>query len=396
MQPLTGYNACNLFTISEAVTVTGTVAVTNGSANVVGTGSNFTAWIVGDKILLPDTNWYTILTITDATHLAISVNYPGSNATGQTYNMQRINYPVKLTIYKSTGTNAANKLYAADQSLLWPTQAPWDFRFTESDGTSLLYHYRSYYDTTSGIWWITVDSLIAGTAFTGYVHVGNASATDGSDIANTFAAGDNFERGNDGDTVGGSWTETGAHCHISTTHFTEGSRGLKLVNNGSACTFPKTAVTIADYAINAMLYKETAAIYISPMNHGNGTKLCGMCVGRANANNIYYYTTSWQDSGVAVTPAAWNEIEIRNINFTAGTFDIWLNGAVAKSGAGMQTAAGYVNIIGTDLSTAAGVCWWDSFIIRKFRANEPTWSATWGGWEYYHPRVDSYSQILAQ
>ena len=62
----------------------GTVAVTNGSAAVVGTGTAFTtALAVGDSVNIVD-EIFTVSVITDATHLTLDSTYAGSTASGLT------------------------------------------------------------------------------------------------------------------------------------------------------------------------------------------------------------------------------------------------------------------------------------------------------------------------
>ena len=206
MGTLSGWAYRKSVTVSENVTVTGTIAVTNGSAAIVGTGSNFTSWSVGDKIQCPDTNWYTIATITDATHLTISVTYPGSNASGQAYDMQRINYQVKLTVYSGAGTDSTGVIYLNSHCSNWPT----DILFTLSDGTTTAGadFWREVNTTTSGTWWLEANSISANpNGFHGYVYYGKIDAADASSIANTFITGDDFKRA-DSATVGNGWTET--------------------------------------------------------------------------------------------------------------------------------------------------------------------------------------------
>lgn len=82
--------------INENITPTGTISVTQGSATVTGSGTNFNYWSAGDKILLPDGNWYSINSIASATSLTISQNYPSASASGKTYGMMRCNYPIKI------------------------------------------------------------------------------------------------------------------------------------------------------------------------------------------------------------------------------------------------------------------------------------------------------------
>lgn len=65
---------------------TGTVAVTNGSPNVVGTNTAWTASMVGKRFRV-DSNgvWYTILSVTNATNLVLTENYSGVTASGEAY-----------------------------------------------------------------------------------------------------------------------------------------------------------------------------------------------------------------------------------------------------------------------------------------------------------------------
>jgi hypothetical protein len=68
---------------------TGTVAVTNGSATLTGTG---TAWIanvkVGDAVHLPDARVYEVLTVNSNTSITLRTNYLGSTASAQIYAIQ--------------------------------------------------------------------------------------------------------------------------------------------------------------------------------------------------------------------------------------------------------------------------------------------------------------------
>lgn len=66
---------------------TGTIAVTNGSANVVGTGTTFTSGMVNKRIVIGGV-WYTIATFTDATHIALATNYAGATDSGLSYAMK--------------------------------------------------------------------------------------------------------------------------------------------------------------------------------------------------------------------------------------------------------------------------------------------------------------------
>lgn len=63
---------------------TGTIAVSNGSTSVVGTGTSWTAGMAGRSILLKDF-WYTISSVTDSTHLVVTDSYTSSTIAGYSY-----------------------------------------------------------------------------------------------------------------------------------------------------------------------------------------------------------------------------------------------------------------------------------------------------------------------
>lgn len=63
---------------------TGTLAISFGSTAVVGTGTTWTAGMVGQSILIGD-YWYTISARTDNTHITLSSNYIGVTISGVTY-----------------------------------------------------------------------------------------------------------------------------------------------------------------------------------------------------------------------------------------------------------------------------------------------------------------------
>ncbi len=66
----------------------GTVSVTNGSAAVVGTGTTFTNFSAGDSFTINVAGVataYSILSVTDATHLTLTTNYAQATAAGLSY-----------------------------------------------------------------------------------------------------------------------------------------------------------------------------------------------------------------------------------------------------------------------------------------------------------------------
>lgn len=70
---------------------TGTVAVTNGSATVVGTGTVWSTSLAAGQLfsILGSGVTYTIASITNDTHLVLSANYGGTTASGQLYTVMQ-------------------------------------------------------------------------------------------------------------------------------------------------------------------------------------------------------------------------------------------------------------------------------------------------------------------
>ena len=78
--------------LSVDVYTGGNIAVTSGSAAIVGTGTTFTAAMVGRYLKLDsgDGGWYKIQSFTSTTAITLENVYEGSTATGQTYKIAEI------------------------------------------------------------------------------------------------------------------------------------------------------------------------------------------------------------------------------------------------------------------------------------------------------------------
>lgn len=66
---------------------TGTVTVTNGDATVVGDATAWTSSMEGSTFISSDGNHYVVDSVTDATHLELSIVYAGGTLGAQSYNM---------------------------------------------------------------------------------------------------------------------------------------------------------------------------------------------------------------------------------------------------------------------------------------------------------------------
>lgn len=253
-----------------------------------------------------------------------------------------------------------------------------DLRFTSSDGSTLLDYWIESVAASGTSYlasvWVQNDGTPSTTI---YMYYGNAGASTTSSGANTFIQFDDFERGTDGDTVGGSWTEVTAHVHISTDHNYESGGTRCMKNVGAGATYPQATIPQAAgsaYAVQFRIWKEDAAD-IRTLNHGNGTRYIYVYV-QAD-DNIDYWDVGQVDTGANLLVDQWDLIGIQNINFAGNSYDIMQAGSVIKSGAAMYTNAGYNGTVGSfGYANAAGVDYYiDDYIVRKWAATEQTFSA---------------------
>jgi hypothetical protein len=359
----------------------GTISVSNGSATVTGSGTAFTDWGPGDRILLPDTNWYTISAVASATSLTITENYPGSNASGESYSLRLTNYQVRLMVGESSGSSGADVHCEGKCNADFS-----DLRFTAADGATQFDHWiESVSGTTPNqTATVTIEGNQIETADTYLrMYYGNSSAFAVSNGPNTFIQFDDFEWGNDTDdinTSGGSvtWTTNNGVADIDTAKYYSGSRSARFPGRASTGVSYYFTCIGWDVAISVRFYKENAVTNGPNIYHESGGKFAQIYVD--SGENLQYYDGSSHDTGVNVSADTWQHLELRNFDYSAGTFDIYLNGALAKSGAtmGSQTALpDKVQVANFTTSSTAYEVWYDDVIVRKYLEPEPEFGA-WG------------------
>lgn len=88
------------FFTTVAEYTTGTASITNGSAAVTGTGTTFTAAMVGRKIRFNgETAYYRILSYTSATSITLEAPYQGSDDTDATFSVYQDEYRLRADVH---------------------------------------------------------------------------------------------------------------------------------------------------------------------------------------------------------------------------------------------------------------------------------------------------------
>lgn len=263
------------------------------------------------------------------------------------------------------------------------TQADFDdIRFTKSDGiTPLDYWLECKTNSSTATVWVEVGIIPASpSTATFYIYYGNSSAIYAGNGANTFIIFDDFERGSNGDNVGGIWTAAAGTVLISTDHnYTAlsssgvaGTRSAKILGSAGATAMAVTKTFGSNFAINERIWKEDLAICRFP-HIGNGTYISHFG-SDINENIVYTNNASASvDTLYNMVANQWQYIGARKFNFTSlGTYILEVNNYWYEVPQ-MFPVAGFISTISTaDLISGVGNDEYvDNFMVRNFCAPEP-------------------------
>ena len=145
-----------------------------------------------------------------------------------------------------------------------------------------------------------------------------------------------FERGGNGDPIGGAWLIAQGTPQITTAQSVSGTRSGMLAGG---TTYPNAYISPAARNSKALRIQTYGFCNNGPfIQWGNsaGTYLAGFYISTStiydrNGNNI----------GSIGGASSWHVWDLQNMNFTSHTFDLYLDGTLVKSGAAM--AAGLLS-----------------------------------------------------
>lgn len=248
-----------------------------------------------------------------------------------------------------------------------------DLRFTSDDGETLIDYCILKVSDSGGTKLATVwvqNNSDPDTTL--YMYYGNAGASSASSGANTFIVYDDFERGNDGDPIGGDWTIDAGDIDISDEQAYSGTRSGKWIGGA---TKPDGYITVAnseDIAIRFELYRvQYAQVY---MYHGQGSKNAAPLVYYEDSIEYYYNDWSVQDTGQDDTHSQWDRLELNDFDWSGYTYDIIYDGGSIADDAVMlnNTINDIFYIHGENAATYNFYI--DNFIVRKWASTEPSFA----------------------
>ena len=186
---------------------------------------------------------------------------------------------------------------------------------------------------------------------------------------------DGFEWGSDGDPLsnaegGIAWTIVAngdSKAEIDTSQYYQGVRSARLYRDGT--NSPQARITqtplTSDQFIEFNLRKDNTSYF--SLYHGNGTHCIHVNI--ADDEKIYYYDGANHDTGASVTINTWYKLGIKNVDWAAHTYDIYLEDSLIQSGAIMRTYASHSGRITFYNAGGTSELWLDDVNVARVAAN---------------------------
>jgi len=301
----------------------------------------------------------------------ITIN--GTTAGAQT------NYQMKLTVYKGTGTDGAGVVYLGGKC----RDDFNDIRFTKSDGSTELDHWReSYVSGDYAVFWVEFDSIPASPSTANfYIYYDKADATSGSNGDNTFIFFDDF---NDNSLDSNKWIKV---LGGGTVDVLEQNQDLEIKSDGTNRAHARSLSSYTAPYILEVKAKRSEDIEVAV--HWDGQISGDYDV----PNNAYFAPiyASWGSptSFVVKKFVAGAKTDLANYNIDLDTgwhvyktivktdgIEVYYDGTLILSTTDITFTSGYLGLSGRETPAAIN-SFYDNVFTRKYCSPEPTWG-TWG------------------
>jgi len=317
-----------------------------------------------------------------ATYYAFPVTYSDPQITISVYYSSAWHTIFTGTITKSTWTE---KSIGSTESIT-AARVHWENIGTGHDwDTGELYEFQFYEEPSTP----TVAAAAATSVGSTTARV-NGSVTDdgGATVEARFrhreVLRDDFEWGSDGDPLdddGGDidWTITAAgssKAEIDAQHYS-GTRSARIYRDGTnnpSGYFAQSPIT-STQIISFRLRTDDNYFWFE---HGNGSKVVFVYIYEGDqGDHLGYFDGTPHDTGKSITNDTWYLLEIRNVNWTAGTYDIYVDGVCVKSSATMYTGTEADNYVVFTMNAGTATYWVDNVAVAE------AWTETsWDGGSY--------------
>lgn len=145
-----------------------------------------------------------------------------------------------------------------------------------------------------------------------------------------------------------------------------GTRCARLYRDGTnspRANFSQSPLT-SSQVLSVRVRKDTLSAWT--LYHGNGTKV--IHAGYSTDEQLKWYDgVDWHGTGVYIGVGTWALFEIRNVDWDAGTYDIYQDGDLAKTGATMRTHSSWSGNIYFYNTSGTSECWLDNVRILANR-----------------------------
>lgn len=303
----------------------------------------------------------------------------GSTAGAQT------DYPLKLTINRSTGTDSGSTVYLGTGC----EDDYRDIRFTGCDGTTLLDYWIESDNSSSATVWVELDATPSPSDTGAFnLYYGNSGASSASNMVNTFTFADDFEEGS---LDAARWTPGGS------------GSGSVVVGGGVLTVTAGDSESEQRYAASKLTYNNAYSLHTRAKLNSvtitdNGTtRLAGFITTRGSSSDKHLTTafrwykfepnfcavsgndTAYSQPDMNVpTDIAYHVSECRRYSVGSSNYDSFIiDGGTAVSGTRPCATARYIYILSEEHGKSIIVDW---VFLRKFVYPEPACSA-WGNEE---------------
>ena len=274
------------------------------------------------------------------------------NITGSTAGAQT-NYTINITIYNTTGTDSGSEVYVG-------TKARTDFgdvRFTNSTG-DLLDYWVERLGTNNATFWVEIPSISASpNNATIYIYYGNPSATNVSNISNTFyLPSDSFDRLNSA-SVGNWWVDW--DYSVATVNITDNTLMVdnpgfgSCANIAKACTNQTSLVIPSNFSLTFKIRLNKEDYYTTDY----GVHLYNVS-GGGSTEQMFVRVTN---NGVAT-----NSIQFAPANSTQGVCNTSSNVISADVDSTLNYNLVEIRVNGSSTASNAYIYYNDSLLLQAY------------------------------
>jgi Secretion system C-terminal sorting domain len=169
------------------------------------------------------------------------------------------------------------------------------------------------------------------------------------------------------------WTDgtTGGTVEVTTVESIVGTQSFHMTGTATASKLTNTFSNAI--AVNEIMY------YIRVAGSGGAVAIFGdgtnnLFYGEVNGGNFVVVDVNGAYAIAPVTSNEWVKVEVKNINYTTYTYEVWINDSIVRSGLEFSSSISGVSQIDLYNTTTSHEAWWDAIYAGIVDYNKPTYT----------------------